>query len=286
MFQEIDNIFLLNLEKRADRLNECVMQSLKYDFTFEIIKGVDGDKLNIRDLLKRNIINDEFFSPDGHHLSMGVYGCALSHYNAYKRIVEDDLDMALIFEDDFVINTIFNAPRYYESIKDEIFSTNWDILILGKNKTHIKGEHVTEHLIKTDESWVHKNIDDREMATAPFVYWGAHSYIVKKRAAQYLVENTLPIRMPADVWLQYLSYKSDLNILCTDHSIVMQTSEHEVEKKELEGYEFSYQEEKLMIDSDTIWNRNKKGDLYWLQMPEFTESIKKQKEFFVFKLKQ
>jgi GR25 family glycosyltransferase involved in LPS biosynthesis len=286
MFQEIDNIYLLNLEKRADRLNECVMQSLEHDFTFEIIKGVDGDKLNLKELLNKKIINDEFYSPDGHHLSMGVYGCALSHYNAYKKMIEDNVEMTLIFEDDFVINTIFNSKRYYENIKDEIFSTNWDILFLGKNKTHVKGEYVTEHLLKTDESWVHTNVDEREIATAPYKLWGAHGYIVKRKAAQYLLDHTLPIRMPADTWLQYLSYKSELNILCTDHSIVMQTSEYELEKRELEGQEFTYQEKKLMIDSDTIWNRNKRGDLYWLQMPEFTESIKKEKEFFVFKLKK
>lgn len=286
MFKEIDNIYLLNLEKRADRLNECVLQSLKYDFTFDIVKGVDGDSLNLKELLKNKTINEEFFSPDGHHLSVGVYGCALSHYNAYLKMIQDDVEMALIFEDDFVINTIFNAPRYYENIKKEIFASDWDILFLGKNKTHVTGEHISEHLIKTDESWVNKPVDEREMATAPFKLWGAHAYIVRRKAAEYLMENTLPIKMPADVWLQYLSYKSDLKIYCTDHSIVMQNSEHNVEKRELEGQEFSYQEEKLMIDSDTIWNRNKRGDLYWLQMPEFTESIRKDKEFFIFKLKK
>ncbi len=90
-FQYFDKVFLINLDKRADRLERC-----KKIF----------EENNIADLVERFsgiVPNQEEYIPftkETEKIKVPLYGCLLSHANIIKKAKEENLDSILVLEDD------------------------------------------------------------------------------------------------------------------------------------------------------------------------------------------
>ena len=68
----------------------------------EFIKAVDGALLKPTSELKHLFRNNDFGN------RKGVIGCALSHYNLWKRLIDDSHhEYYVIMEDDFVLCSNF-----------------------------------------------------------------------------------------------------------------------------------------------------------------------------------
>jgi glycosyl transferase family 25 len=89
------NIFVIHALKgyefHAERIKKLFSQ---YNLDFEFI--IDGDP----SLTNKDIINSYFVSNIDKVMSIGVLSCTLNHIYAYKRIIEQGLDYAIIFEND------------------------------------------------------------------------------------------------------------------------------------------------------------------------------------------
>jgi len=89
------NIFVIHALKgyefHAERIKKLFSQ---YNLDFEFI--TDGDP----SLTNKDIINSYFVSNIDKVMSIGVLSCTLNHIYAYKRIIEQGLDYAIIFEND------------------------------------------------------------------------------------------------------------------------------------------------------------------------------------------
>lgn len=94
-------IFVVNLERNKQRREFALKKLADFGLKGEIFPAVDGKTLNLSELNSQGIYNDavahEKFSRS---LSMGEIGCSLSHLRLYKKILDDDIPMALILEDD------------------------------------------------------------------------------------------------------------------------------------------------------------------------------------------
>jgi len=99
-------VLLINLDGSVERLRKATAQLDAEGLRFERLPAVDGRRLPEaeRDRLAP-WDRRAFFKP----LSPGEIGCYLSHLAALERIVKEGWPMALVLEDDFVLEPGFRA---------------------------------------------------------------------------------------------------------------------------------------------------------------------------------
>lgn len=109
-------IFLINLDRSADRLAFITEQAASLGFAFERIPAVDGR--NLPDWLK-----SEF--PADCKMGQGAIGCFASHLLAAQAVVARALPFAIILEDDAELQ-----PGFVSIAKTAIAALpdNWDYL--------------------------------------------------------------------------------------------------------------------------------------------------------------
>ena len=170
------NFKIINLERRQDRKEETIKKLTDAGINkdqYEFINAVDGQKLEstqeIFELFKENDFGNR----------RGVIGCALSHYNLWKRLLTDkDNEYYLIMEDDFSLCSNFKTK--IESLKNEFISK--DFIFLGY------------HMFENEREKV-KNIYDNDLLETIKVtslnknlYIGGYfTYSINKNGAKILI---------------------------------------------------------------------------------------------------
>jgi GR25 family glycosyltransferase involved in LPS biosynthesis len=123
-------------------------------------------------------------------LTDGEVGCCMSHIGVWEKIIQDDIEVALILEDD--------AVKYlpgFDNIVQDLFQQlpdDWDIFLTGYwsyDKNDIK---ISEMIYKCE------------------IFILAHAYFITKKACQKILESHLPLKLPLDNFLSSVS--KELNI--------------------------------------------------------------------------
>lgn len=190
-------VYLINLESRKDRLN-IFLKNYNLKFNYEIITAIDKTYINPLELYKKNILGKIGFNNlnknirDYHYEfnSKGAIGCYLSHIKTWEKIIEDNVDYGIIYEDDVQMNKRINEKIIYNYIKN--LPKDWDILLLNKNR--IKGKLYNKNIYKIQ----------RFICT--------HSYIIKKTSINKIINNIYPINQQIDFKLSILAEKHLINI--------------------------------------------------------------------------
>lgn len=95
-------IFIINLKRRPDRLENIVNELSKYNFTnYEVIDAVDGQT---EDVYQK--YNNKHAKRLNRELTKGEIACALSHQKVYQRIIKSNKG-AIVIEDDCPITKEF-----------------------------------------------------------------------------------------------------------------------------------------------------------------------------------
>lgn len=99
-------IFVINLAKDTHKKQHMkqMLDSLKLDYEF--FDAVYGKELS-EDYIHSVYDDLKAISVYGRSLTKGEIGCALSHFSIYKKMVENDVQQAIILEDDIDINNKF-----------------------------------------------------------------------------------------------------------------------------------------------------------------------------------
>lgn len=121
-----NNMFVINLEKRRDRLISFFKKSDIYGFKAQVFKAVEGLKVEKTDML------DEFESNlfDAPKISKGELGCFLSHYRLWITCIKLNLPYIIIFEDDVnFTSSINNAIETFQKIINT--NTPFDLIYFG-----------------------------------------------------------------------------------------------------------------------------------------------------------
>ena len=199
-----DEIFMVNLERRPDRY-----ERMKYNFDqlgidYKWVPAMDGRKITEELLAEAGIkMLPEFSEPyHGRALTYGEIGCFLSHYKLWQQIVEEELDLVLIFEDDIKFEPYFISKLEY--LKSELFDLegSWDLVFLGRKILH-----------NSEEPWLEGS---EQLVKVDYTYWTL-SYLLTLRGAKLLlageplgkmvpVDEYLPImygRHPNSTWAQH-----------------------------------------------------------------------------------
>jgi GR25 family glycosyltransferase involved in LPS biosynthesis len=142
-----------------------------------------------------------------HHESLNTVGqvsCYLSHLTLVKQFLQSDAKYALILEDDL---DAADASRLDFLVNEFQKKTHWDIALLGwgrKMRTYSDGR---AHLFPS---------------ASKFVY-GAHAYMLTRKAAERLVKLGYPMEMQWDSALQAIADQQGLRVVPTTQNHLKQS---------------------------------------------------------------
>ena len=109
----VDQVYVINLDRRADRMDQATAEMEKYGIEFERFSGVDGSTLHD--------------APDTVKYDMA---CSMSHMNVLKDAKQRQFNVICVFEDDAELSEDFNEklePAFNE------LPANWGLFYLGAN---------------------------------------------------------------------------------------------------------------------------------------------------------
>jgi GR25 family glycosyltransferase involved in LPS biosynthesis len=156
-------IKVVNLERRKDR--KAKMEEQLKDLTYDFFKAVDGNTLVPTLEISNLFMGNDFGN------RKGVIGCALSHYQLWKQLVEDSVDYYIIFEDDITVTKELKTKL--EKIKVE------DICFLGY------------HMFSKDRNASYDEQNGFSIRPfQPHLYvGGTFGYYITKKGAQKLLDH-------------------------------------------------------------------------------------------------
>lgn len=176
-------IFVINLERNKERREFSLQRLANLGLCAEAFPAVDGKSIKLDELEKTGIYNDavahEKFSRS---LSMGEIGCTWSHLKLCKKMLDEDIPLALILEDDAMFvddalpalaSLIKNLPSECDIVQLIYECKDYSTLAPGIVKFHSK-------------------------TCMPVASAG---YLVRKSGARKLLAEGYPIRYPADSFI-------------------------------------------------------------------------------------
>ncbi len=184
-------IYLINLARSKERLQACARQFEAHNLPFERIDAVDGDCLSRSDVDALYDFNQSSYHK---HLTSGEIGCYLSHMHVWQKIVDDQLDYAVILEDDIILQQ--NIQQGLEAI--EGIEQPWDLVKLAE--THIKRTVVHQYSANEFSLVTYNKVPSRTCAQ-----------VVSLAGAKKLIALSSRIARPIDIELQYW-WENSLNI--------------------------------------------------------------------------
>ena len=195
-------IFVINLESDTKRW-EYIQYQLEYIKcnNYERVSAVDMRKPNMAELYKDDRISlyTKFTIQKKHRCDhkqidrTGAIGATLSHYNIWKKIIDENINMAIIIEDDMHL-----MSNFYDSLQKEIekYNKEFDILNLGYLKNYFS------------------DIDNSKF------YFGAGCYVVSKDACEILCKHVFPIDTHVDAYFFLLNHFGYIKMIMSDINII------------------------------------------------------------------
>lgn len=180
--------FVVNLKRSEDRRERMKNVLKNFPYPWEFFEGVDGrDIKNIDEVQdKKKVLR--FHKAD---LKLGELGCALSHITIYKKMIDENIERALILEDDIFLKKDFY--EVLEKVKD--FQMNNDVFMLGHSGLLIRKKAFGKKIYKNYS--LKKTINSVN---------GTFAYMVDLNAAKKLYAFNFPLKVSADSWRLFSSF--------------------------------------------------------------------------------
>jgi GR25 family glycosyltransferase involved in LPS biosynthesis len=213
------DIYLINLDRNADRLASFVKQYMASDLKFKQfnrIQAVDGkdlgdnglrSKVSTRAYAEIVEIENSGYRTKHYQLTRGAVGCYLSHLRTYELVANGVADYAMIFEDDVIIDK--NIFAKMNMLMGQI-PHDWDIMLLSC------------YCILCDG---YKEYYDAEK------FFFLHCYVVKKESAAKIVKHLAikPIEQQVDSELSDMVSAGHIKVYCAKESLCKQNNSFKTE---------------------------------------------------------
>lgn len=186
-------IYCINLKRSVARHQNMKTQFERFSMPFEFINAVDGRKLSDGEV---EAVYDKWRTRfcHGKDLSRGEIGCALSHVEFYRRVIEENVP-GFVFEDDVELGP--EVKRALEKVESFLADSNNPRLVqlpgLERDLPHGERAFPAENFIKVSSAM------------------GAYAYGVNPAAAVLLLKSFSPIKFPVDYY-EYLVKNYGLEI--------------------------------------------------------------------------
>jgi glycosyl transferase family 25 len=195
-------VFVINLERSTARRESIKKQLDEAGVEFEFIKAVDGSSLTDEYLQKA--LNFEEIAKRPYLMRKGAYGCALSHYAIYLKMIAENIPHAVILEDDVLINKEFK--NIISGLTDRLLPNEVILLFTQNNFMPIVFSSLDTEPIYNK----YKSVYPIE----PWALGSAAGYIITNEAARGLAHYVFPVREPADAWIAFYKDKAIKNLRC------------------------------------------------------------------------
>jgi len=209
-----DHIYVITLERATDRHEHIrkELSGLDYEFFF----GKDKQSFSIEEL-KIGGIYDEVLAKKNHRygkpMQDGQIGCAWSHTEVYKDILQKKFSKALILEDDIIIDRK-QIITFKQTVKE--FPPGWELIYFGFTEKEKAPQNAIMkkafyHLLRFFDAikFSHKTIGHLyPKKISAHIYKAGyhdctHAYAITQEAAKKLLALQQPISFVADNLLAY-----------------------------------------------------------------------------------
>ena len=192
-------IFIINLKKDTNKKQHmetlCEKHNLQCQFT-EAVYGKDLDEKSLSKVYNK----EESIRVLGRGLSKGEIGCALSHLNIYKHMIDHNIKNAIIFEDDVQLTEDFHSLI---SNIDQ-FPSDWELVLLGYYKNCFT-EKCSRSSLRDRKKITTSHQTVRLIERA----YGTHGYLINLQGAKKLFNQLSVIKKPID---HYTSNEANINL--------------------------------------------------------------------------
>jgi alpha(1,3/1,4) fucosyltransferase len=180
--KHIDEAHVINLERRADRLEKLWTNCPSLKGRVQRLPAVEGKKLQLTPALAR------LFKPHDFFWKKAIMGCALSHLSLWWKLVNEhpDIQSFLIMEDDVKFQDGWEK-RWEEAAN--YLPENYDVVYLGgilpPNRQGF--EHLKEK-VNPYFSRVAENTMFGQKAPNRYFHFCAYAYVLSRRGAEKIFE--------------------------------------------------------------------------------------------------
>lgn len=200
-------IFVINLDTDTERWNSIKFQLdyLNSDI-YQRVSAVDMRKPNMSEFYKDDRISlyTKFTIQKKRRCDhkqidrTGAIGATLSHYKIWRKIIDENINMAIVMEDDMRI-----MSNFYSILQSEIekYNNEFDILNIGYLKNYFS------------------DIDNSKF------YFGAGCYVITKQACEILCKHVFPIDTHVDAYFFLLNHFGYIKMIMSDKNIIFHSGQ-------------------------------------------------------------
>ena len=221
-----DRIFVISLQDSVDRRHYISSLLQRHDIDFEFFTATDGRNLNHldQDSWIPGISELNRFMPSPRELRAAEIGCALSHVRIYEKMIQDEIESALVLEDDIdlVEGSAWVLAKAAKLVK-------WDLIYFGVKNNHLPeplGFKLKRYLYYPGMRFLYPHLRSSQFSAAELsrifprrmsrellragCHHGTHAYAVTRNGAARIIERNFPVQLPADLALNELIVQGKL----------------------------------------------------------------------------
>jgi len=181
-------IFVVNLERDVEKRQHMVALAKKRNLDLTFTDAVLGKNLS-REEVKHHYDDVKGLTDFGRELTLAELGCALSHLNIYKCMIEKNIQIAIVLEDDVELSENFKELIH----QPNNFPDKWELMLLG-----YYSETSSERLTYSSFWRRHKVSQNFKAVKLTELAFGTHGYMINIQGAKKLVEILSNISKPID----------------------------------------------------------------------------------------
>ena len=180
----IDDAYVINLGRRADRLKRLWETSPELETRVERWPAIDGRGLTLTPALSRLLIPNDFF------WKKAITGCALSHLGLWWKLANEtaDINSYLILEDDVKLQPGWEAKWKAANAAGHV-PDDYDIIYLGgvlpPNRATF--EEAAKEPVNASFCRVKENTLWGQTSMNRYHHFCAYSYVLSKQGAQKVI---------------------------------------------------------------------------------------------------
>lgn len=180
--QGIDDVYVINLDRRKDRMEKLFANHPELELQVERISAVEGKKLQLTPKIAR------MFKPHDFKWKKAILGCALSHLGLWWRLVNEkpEINSYLILEDDVKFSPEW-AAKWAQAAPH--IPENYDIIYLGgilppnRDAFEQKKEKVNDYFSRVAPNQIFGQQEPNR-----YFHWCAYAYVLSKQGAEKVIK--------------------------------------------------------------------------------------------------
>lgn len=201
-------IFIINLATDVDKRKHMEALCKTNNIEGRFIDAVYGKKLSAEEI-QRVYDKQLAITECGRELTFGEIGCTLSHLKIYQTMMDENIQQAVVLEDDVLLNAHF--LELIENVSS--FPSDYELMLLG-----YYSDEVTEKSSPANIWSKQQIVNGIHAQRLVMPTYGTHGYLINLVGAKKLAKELALIKKPID---HYTGIDRYLNMYAIDKRVVL-----------------------------------------------------------------